>query len=261
MGGSSLREVLSRCVCLSHSKALGHQRGDGQTLCPAHPAGLSPRLRSGRAGPWRSVVLGETCVGLLSLPIHADSLLPSPTVQLAFGRSGRGTRNPWRVGGRVVRFLWGLWGWAAPCLAFPAWPGPHRGLMGPHQSTGGLLSEAWLLATDLTPSCDPFPTHPLRMGEPCLGPLDTHPGVEPHSHSFPDLSKELMDLRKMLKKRWVWAGPVGVEVPWSPPPAAAMSPQGSALASTLNTGREAGRQVHWERGARRWAFWAQRCHS
>lgn len=181
---------------------------------------------------------GDLSVGLLSLPIHADSLLSSLTVQLAFGRNGRGTRNPRRVGGRVVIFLWGLCGMGYSSPGVPHLARPPQRPQGSSPVHRRAPFGSVVVGHGPHTLLQSLPDPPTSYGRALPGPL----GRMPWDWSlipipFPDLSKELMDLRKMLKKRWVWAGPWGWKYRGPLPPAASTSTQGSALASAPNTGR------------------------
>lgn len=135
--------------------AAGGPRGTGDVgSTVAGPPARSPHRWATRPGAGRpgrcSVLLGVSS----SPPACPPHSLPSSPPQWAFGRSGRGTRSPRRVGGRGI--------WEVGCSP---WSGPHGHLRGPHQSTEG------------PPSSVPSPLHPASYGKALAPRLPTRAGA------------------------------------------------------------------------------------
>lgn len=182
-------------------------------------AELLPLWTVRRTGPWHSAGSqeGHQCVSLLSLSVHMNSLL-LPMVQLAFGRVGRGTRKPRRVGGRVARHLLGLWGMGYSSLGAPYLTKPLPAPYGPQ-----LGCQPWTTAPPIaTPP-------PLLQKSPALARWNPTLGLGPHSCSFSRLQEGAFGLPKSPEEE------VGLGLSRSRAegsPATSMSQRGSVLPST-----------------------------
>lgn len=185
-------------------------------------AELLPLWTVGRTGPWHSAGSqeGHQCVSLLSLSVHMNSLLLL-MVQLAFGRVGRGTRKPRRVGGRVARHLLGLWGMG---YSSPGAPYLTKPLPAPYGS-----SPVHSLVVSHGPQRLQLPTPPpLLQKSPALARWNPTLGLGPHSCSFSRLQEGAVGLPKSPEEE------VGLGLSRSRAegsPATSINQRGSALLS------------------------------
>lgn len=151
-------------------------------------------------------------------------------VQSAFGRIGRGTRNPRRVGGRVARNL-GFWGMGyslpgAPDLAKPL-PTPYGS--SPVHRTAPFKSSVVSHGPQVL-RLPPSPPHPsqllLPQKSPALAPWNPTLGLGPHSCSF-SRSQEGADGLPISSEKEVGLGLSRGRAEVSP--ATSMSKRGSVL--------------------------------